>query len=116
MQTAVCRDYISVQDYLTGEEISGIKHDYVGGNVYAMAGATTEHNQIAMNIAFRLRSHLKGNPCRVFMSDVKAQIEAAGESTFYYPDVMVGCDPRDKHHLYLRFPKVLVEVSSEKPR
>jgi Uma2 family endonuclease len=47
------------------------------------------------------------------MSDVKAQIETAGRDTFYYPDVMVGCDPRDTHHLYLRYPKILVEVSSE---
>src|SRR5256885_6204510 len=113
MQTALHHDYLSVEDYLAGEETSDVKREYVGGNAYAMAGATTEHNQIAMNIAFPLRSHLKGNSCRVFMSDVKVQIEAAGEESFYYPDVMVGCDPRDTHQFYLRFPKLLVEVSSE---
>jgi Uma2 family endonuclease len=113
VQTALNRDYISVDDYLAGEETSDLKHEYVGGNVYAMAGATTEHNQIAMSIAFVFRSHVKGKRCRTFMSDVKVQVETAGESSFYYPDVMVGFDSRDTHQLYLCFPKVLVEVSSE---
>lgn len=113
MQTALRCDYISVDDYLTGEEVSEVKHEYFGGNAYAMAGATTEHNQFSMNIAFAFRTHLTGKRCRVFMSDVKVRLSAAGEDAFYYPDVMVGCDPRDTNQLYLRLPKVLVEVSSE---
>ena len=94
-------------------ELSEVKHEYFGGNVYAMAGATTEHNQISMNIAFAFRAHLKGRRCRIFMSDIKVRLSAAGEETFYYPDVMIGCDPRDTHQLFLLYPKVLVEVSSE---
>lgn len=113
MQTALHCDYLSVDDYLVGENVSEVKHEYFGGNVYAMAGATTEHNQISMNIAFALRAHLKSKGCRVFMSDVKVRLSAAGEDAFYYPDVMVGCDARDTHHLFLLYPKLLVEVSSE---
>src|SRR5690348_13356166 len=113
MQTALSRDYISVDEYLAGEEVSDVKHEYIDGSVYAMAGASTEHNQISLNIVFALRTHLKGKSCRVFMSDVKAQIETRGKDSFYYPDVMVGCDPRNTHHLYLRYPKVLGEVSSD---
>jgi len=113
VQTALHCDYLSVDDYLAGEEVSEVKHEYLGGNAYAMAGATTEHNQISMNIAFAFRTHLTGKRCRVFMSDVKVRLTTVGEDAFYYPDVMVGCDPRDTHQLYLLFPKVIVEVSSE---
>src|SRR5438067_7869868 len=112
MPAALTQQMISVADYLAGEETSEIKHEYVGGLVYAMAGATKEHNQIAQNIAFALRSHLKGKPCRVFISDIKLRLQALGEEVFYYPDVMVGCDPRDTEALYLRYRRLLVEVSS----
>lgn len=112
MQPAVNRDYVKAEDYLAGEETSEIKHDYIGGSLYAMSGASTEHNQIALNMAVALRSHLKGKPCRVFVSDVKVRLVFSGEEVFYYPDVMVGCDPRDTHRLYLQYPKLLVEVSS----
>jgi Uma2 family endonuclease len=113
MQTALSRDYISVDDYLAGEETSVVKHEYIDGNVYAMAGASKEHNLISLNIAAAFRSHLKGRPCRVFMAGVKAHIETAGKDTFYYPDVIVGCHSRDTHRLISRYPKVIVEVSSE---
>ena len=113
MQAALKRNVISVEDYLAGEEASRIKHEYVDGAVFAMAGATPEHNEIAINITSAIKTHLRGKPCRVFISDVKLRIEIEGEETFYYPDVMVGCDSRDKHHLYLRYPKLLVEVASE---
>ena len=49
----------------------------------------------------------------MFISDVKIRLEALGDDVFYYPDVIVGCDPRDTHRLYLRHPKIIVEVSSE---
>src|SRR5438552_2098271 len=107
MQMALKRDFVSVEDYLAGEENTQIKHEYIGGSIFAMAGASTEHNQIALNIAFALRAHLKGKPRRVFMSDVKVRVEFEGDQIFYYPDVMVGCDSRDKNHLYLQYPRIL---------
>lgn len=113
MQTALRRDYVSVNEYLAGEETSLVKHEYVDGSVYAMAGAGKEHNLISLNIAVAFRSHLKGGRCRVFMADVKAQIETAGMDTFYYPDIIVGCDSRDTDRLISHYPKVIVEVSSE---
>jgi len=113
MQVALERKFVSLEDYLAGEEKADIKHEFIGGAVYAMAGASTEHNQIALNIAFAARSHLKGRPCRVFMSDVKVRIEIGGEDIFYYPDVMIGCDSRDTKPLYLEFPRIIVEVSSK---
>src|SRR5439155_6937697 len=56
--------------------------------------------------------HLKGKPCKVLIADVKVRLGVEAEDVFYYPDVMIGCDPRDTHHLYLRYPKILVEVAS----
>jgi Uma2 family endonuclease len=65
-----------------------------------------------LNIAFAAREQAKGGPSRVFVFDLKVRLGVEPETVFYYPDVMVGCDPRDTHKLYLRFPKLLVEVAS----
>ena len=113
MQTALNRDYISVEDYLAGEQVSQVKHEYSAGAVYAMAGATREHNRIAGNVYSAFGQRLRGGPCQAFISDVKLRLDSMGDEVFYYPDIMVGCDSRDTHHLYLRYPKVLVEVSSD---
>src|SRR5436190_24158707 len=112
MQTAIKSEFISVEDYLAGEETSEIKHEYVGGVVYAMAGASKQHNLIALNIYTALRQRLRGG-CRAFVSDVKVRIETLGDEVFYYPDVMVACDPRDAHRLFSQYPRILIEVSSE---
>lgn len=75
--------------------------------------ARPEHNQIAGNIYSDIAQRLRGGRFQAFISDVKLRLHAMGDDVFYYPDVMVGCDSRDTHQLYLCFPKVLVEVSSE---
>jgi Uma2 family endonuclease len=113
MKAALKSDFLSVEDYLAGEEASELKHEYIGGVVYAMAGVTKRHNLIAQNICQAFRQRLKGGPCSIFISDVKVQLKLQQQDVFYYPDVMVGCDLRDTGPLSLRFPKLLVEVSSE---
>src|SRR6266446_4816259 len=113
MQAALSQDFLSVEDYLSGEEGGEIKHEYIAGAVYAMAGATSDHNLIAGNIYAAFRSGLHGGRCRAFILDLKVRLKIAQDDVFYYPDVMVGCDPRETHKLYLSFPKLLVEVSSE---
>ena len=77
-----------------------------------MAGASEEHNVISLNLASALRAHLRGKPCRVFMADVKVRLQIAHADIFYYPDVMVVCDPQDTERLFKRHPRVLVEVLS----
>src|SRR5258708_22892540 len=104
MQAVSKQDFLSVEDYLSGEEDGEVKHEYIAGDVYAMAGATSDHNLIGLNIAFAARSHLKGKPYKVFVFDLKVRLKIAQDDVFYYPDVMVGCDPRDSHKLYLSFP------------
>lgn len=77
------QDYISPQDYLAGEELSTIKHEYINGQVYAMAGASDAHVTISLNLASLLRNYVRGTDCRVYIADMKAQIETA--NIFYYP-------------------------------
>jgi Uma2 family endonuclease len=104
---------ISVEDYLTGEPLSEVRHEYIDGEVYAMAGGTANHNTIAGNFFAALHAHLRGKPCRVFMADMKARLLVDGLDIFYYPDIMVACDKRDTDPLFMRWPKVIIEVISQ---
>lgn len=102
---------LSPEEYLAAEQDSPIKHEYIQGQVYAMAGASDAHVTIAGNLFALLRNHLRGTGCRVYMADMKAQIELA--NVFYYPDVMVTCDARDRNSTYFkRYPCLIVEVLS----
>lgn len=103
---------VSVKDYLAGEPASESRHEYLGGAVYAMAGASKEHNTIAGNLFAAFHAHLRGKTCRAFMADLKVRLEVAQEDIFYYPDLVVVCDPRDTDRYFTCFPKVLVEVLS----
>ena len=113
MRTADKLQGVSVQDYLDGEEHGKVRHEYLGGVVYAMAGASDEHNGICLNIATALHGHLRGKACRVFMADVRLRLGIAGDDLLYYPDLMVACDPRDTDRLFKQFLRVLIEVLSE---
>ncbi|MBI2928640.1 MAG: Uma2 family endonuclease [Verrucomicrobia bacterium] len=112
MQAAEELEFISVEDYLAGERWSDVRHEYLGGTVYAMAGTSKEHNTVSLNLATELRAHLRGSRCRVFMVDLKVRLKVAGADIFYYPDLAVACDPRDTDRYFIRYPKLLVEVLS----
>ncbi|AHE97558.1 Uma2 family endonuclease [Thioalkalivibrio paradoxus] len=87
------------------------KHEYFRGEVFAMVGASDRHVTIALNVASALRAHLRGGPCRSFISDMKLRVEAA--DAFFYPDVMVTCDETDRSRdLYKTAPVLVVEVLS----
>ena len=104
--------HLSPEEYLVLEEQSAIKHEYIDGEVYAMAGASDPHVTIALNLAADLRNHLRGSRCRVYISDMKARIKSINR--FYYPDVMVTCDERDRETpTYKQFPCLIVEVLSD---
>ena len=104
---------VSVQDYLDGEIRSETKHEYFGGQVYAMTGASAGHNIISGNLYSALRHHLRGGPCQVFMSDVKLRLRVAEQEVFYYPDGFVACRDDDRETYYRRFPTSVIEVVSE---
>ncbi|MTJ51379.1 Uma2 family endonuclease [Anabaena sp. UHCC 0253] len=104
-------DYISPTEYLEGEETSPIKHEYRQGQVYAMAGASNTHVIITGNVFAMLRNHLRGSGCQAYVADTKAHIELI--DTYYYPDVIVSCDKRDKaFNNFLRYPCLIIEVLS----
>lgn len=103
---------LTPDDYLQLEADSPIKHEYIDGEAFAMAGASDVHVTTALNLAALLRSHVRGKSCRVYIADMKARIDT--RNCFYYPDVMVTCDPRDAEtSTYKRFPKLIVEVLSD---
>ena len=72
-------------EYLAIEEETGIKHEYYRGQVYAMTGASAQHNLIVSNIIASLHQQLRQSPCRVFPSDLRLQISQTGLYT--YPDI-----------------------------
>ncbi len=107
---------VSVADYLAGEETSAVKHEYLGGAVHAMAGATNRHNTIAVNAIISLGVALRGKPCRPFNSDTKVRIAMSGHTRFYYPDAMVVCHPNPLSDHFQDHPVVVLEVMSESTR
>lgn len=102
--------FISEADYLQAEKLTDIRHEYVHGCVYALAGASLRHNDIALNTAFALRSAALAIPCRVNISDIK--VCAAKSKAYFYPDVVVSCEQESADAYYVEQPCLLVEVTS----
>jgi Uma2 family endonuclease len=105
---------MSYAEYLAAEETSADKHEFLSGDVYAMAGGTPEHAALCAAVGGELRNALRGEPCRVFSADARVRVQATGLST--YPDVTVVCGkletgPEDIHAIVN--PVVLVEVLSD---
>ncbi|MCU0238471.1 MAG: Uma2 family endonuclease [Pyrinomonadaceae bacterium] len=109
MALAKVKPNLSIEDYIEGEEISEIRHEYIYGEVYAMAGASDTHNIIVGNIFGNLWSHLRNAQCQAFSENMKLK---ADEATFYYPDVMIACDENPTSVYYREEPILLVEVLS----
>ncbi len=104
---------ISHKDYLEGEKVSPIKHEYIRGEVYAMVGASKAHDTITLNLLTLLRNHVRGSGCRVYTGDLKVYIETA--DVYYYPDALVTCEQRDitaSEEYFIRYPRLVVEVLS----
>lgn len=101
----------SADDYLAWEPAQLDRHEYIDGDVFAMAGAEDRHVTVSMNIAFALRQHLSGSPCRTYMSDMRLQVAAA--NSYFYPDVLVTCSALDlASPLVKSEPKLIIEVLS----
>jgi len=111
MENPASKTKFSPEEYLAWEAEQLDKHEYVDGEVSAMAGAGEGHITVCLNIAMALRKHLKGSPCRTFMADMKVQADT--NSSYFYPDVLVTCSPRDAQDpLVKREPVLIVEVLS----
>jgi Uma2 family endonuclease len=116
MTAAPRLNLVSVDDYLAGELTSPVKHEYLGGVVYAMAGAANVHNVIAMNIGARLHARLRGKPCRPYNSDTKIRVRLPTHVRFYYPDISIICRSNAPGESFQDEPAVIVEALSESTR
>jgi len=105
--------YFSPEEYLEVERISPIKHEYFQGQLIAMAGASKAHVIIAGNLSALLVNHLRGTGCIAYTTDMKVRLPAL--NIFYYPDVAVTCDPRDRaaNEDFILQPKLIIEVLSD---
>lgn len=107
---------ISVDEYLAGELASPFKHEYVGGFVYAMAGARNAHNIIATNLLGLLHARLADQVWRPFNSDTKIRVRLPQQTRFYYPDLSVVCRPNPQEDSFQDEPVIVFEVLSEATR
>jgi Uma2 family endonuclease len=107
---------LSVEDYLKGEKVSPVKHEYVGGEIYAMVGVSKPHNRITLALSSILRTSLRGGPCDVFIAEMKVHARLRGADVFYYPDVVVDCQPSDQELYYTETPVLVAEVLSPSTR
>lgn len=90
----------------------GIRHEYVNGQTYAMAGASRNHNRIASALSARLFTYLENSPCEVFQSDMKVGIKTHNKQYFYYPDIQVSCEEEEDRY-YNQAPCLIIEVLSD---
>lgn len=112
MTLQIAQASISEEEYLAGELIAVIKHEFIDGEVFAMAGVSKNHERVTGNIFVKLHIHLENSPCEPFSSDVKVK---AG-TDFFYPDAMVVCDDRTNDDYYTVSPMIIVEVLSKSTR
>ena len=97
--------------YLDWEAQQTDKHEYLDGEVFAMAGASDAHVTLALNLAIALRTRLRGGPCSVFISDMKLRVEV--DNAYFYPDVFVTCAESDRAQpLHKSTPTLVAEVLS----
>ncbi|MDO9605007.1 MAG: Uma2 family endonuclease [Hydrogenophaga sp.] len=111
MGQASPKTMFTAADYLAWEPAQAERHEYLDGEVFAMAGAEDRHVTVAGNLYMALRQHLSGSPCRTFMSDMRLHVAAA--NSYFYPDVLVTCSALDvASPLVKTEPKLIAEVLS----
>ena len=103
--------YITPQEYLEWGTKQPTKYEYIDGQIIAMTGGTIPHNEIAVNLTTALKNHLRGRSCKVLMADAK--VEISEQEPFYYLDVMVSCDERDKKAIkMIKYACLIIQVLS----
>ncbi len=103
---------LTEEEYLQGELTSELKHELIDGCAYTMAGASSNHNRIVVNIISELAIGLKNTPCEPFASDMKLRVF----NNFFYPDSMVVCDHKGNNSGISDSPIIIFEVLSKSTR
>jgi Uma2 family endonuclease len=106
--------YMTVEEYLKHEDFAMVRHEYVRGQIFAMTDATEAHNVICGNLFTRVHAHVRGSGCRAFMNDMKVRVEVS--DSFYYPDMMVTCEPFEAKSVYKASPVLIIEALSPSTR
>lgn len=109
MGLAKLKTKISVADYLEGEKISPVKHEYVEGEIYAKAGASDNRSRIVINLTTNFAIHLRDSNCEPFSNDIKVQVTS---KVYYYPDVLVSCEENAEDAHFRNSPILIIEVTS----
>lgn len=107
-------NYLAPEKYLAQERLAPFRCEYFNGEVYAMAGSSRSHNQIASNLVIVLGIKLKQAPCSIYFSDMKVKIAAVQKYT--YPDIIICCDQQlfeDNEQDVLLNPIVIIEILSK---
>jgi Uma2 family endonuclease len=102
---------MTAEEYLEWESKQELRYEYIDGEIFAMTGGTLPHVKIYLNLYRALYPHLRQRGCEAYVSDAKVQ--ASENSRYFYPDLVVTCDPEDlKARDFIQHPKVIVEVLS----
>jgi len=110
---AAMKRRVTPQEYLAGELMSDTRHEYADGQVYAMVGASRTHGQIASALAYALTPGARAKGCQLFIADMKVRLNLSGQEVYYYPDVVLVCDPQDQATYYTERPCLIIEVLSD---
>jgi Uma2 family endonuclease len=103
---------LTEEAYLQGELTSETKHELIDGHIYAMVGASANHERIAGNIYRKFGNYLEGKPCEPFGPDMKVKVA----TNFFYPDVLVDCDFDESQPYFTVSAIIIVEVLSKATR
>lgn len=106
--------YISEQEYLDDEKRSDIKHEYFDGEIFAMAGASLNHQILISRVVQKFSNHLENTPCIVLSSDMKVRADEGNK--FFYPDVVVTCEKENQDSHFIKSPRLIIEVLSKSTR
>jgi len=107
--------HMSVDQYLTSERQSAVRHEYLAGEVFAMSGAGARHNSVLARVFAEMARHLRGSPLQLLSADMKVRIKTHMREYFYYPDLMVitDADQSEGQRLsFVRSPRLIAEVIS----
>lgn len=106
--------YISEEEYLEIEKNSDTKHEYIDGEIFAMAGAKLNHQRLLGNVFAKIHNQLSNTQCEVFSSDVKIRAEKGNK--YFYPDIVVSCNNENGDSVFTESPRLIIEVLSKSTR
>lgn len=107
------RELFTLEEFIEMEENSSVLHEYVAGEIFAMADPSQSHELVAVNLLSALHAHLQGRPCRTYTASRRLQFKCFGDDFVYRPDVWVACgETRNANGDYVDEPRLVIEVLS----